>query len=74
MVSDLCGRVGGELDELGYEVVEEIDALNSDVELGGTILCNLFESVEYRLTSAAGPWHAEKSSPRRRSYPEIPFQ
>jgi hypothetical protein len=42
----------GELDELGYEVVEEIDALNGDVELGRTILCNLFECVEDGLTSA----------------------
>jgi len=49
VVSDLCGRMCGEFDELGHEVVEEIDALNSDVELGGTILCNLFESVEDRL-------------------------
>ena len=53
MVSDLCGRVGGEFDELGYEVIEEVDALDSDVELGGTILCNLFECVEYGLPSAA---------------------
>jgi hypothetical protein len=52
VVSDLCGRVGGELDELGYEVVKEIDALDSDVELWGTILCNLFECVEDGLTSA----------------------
>jgi hypothetical protein len=42
----------GEFDKLGYEVVEKIDALNSDVELGGTILCNLFECVEDGLTSA----------------------
>ena len=53
MVSDLCGRVGGEFDELGHEMIEEIDALNSDVEFGGTILCDLFESIEYGLTSAA---------------------
>lgn len=53
MVSNLCGRVGGEFDELGHEMIEEIDALNSDVEFGGTILCDLFESVEYGLTSAA---------------------
>jgi hypothetical protein len=52
VIADLCGRVGGELDELGHEVIEEIDALNSDVELGGTILCNFFECVEDGLTSA----------------------
>jgi hypothetical protein len=43
----------GELDELGYEVIKEVDALDSDVELGGTILCDLFERVEYGLISAA---------------------
>jgi len=52
VVSDLCGRVCREFDELGYEVVKEVDALDSDVELGGTILCNLFECVEDGLTSA----------------------
>jgi len=45
--------MGSEFDELWHEMVEEIDALNSDVEFGGTILCDLFESVEYGLTSAA---------------------
>jgi hypothetical protein len=44
----MCGK----LDELGHEVIKEIDALNSDVELGRTILCDLFESVEDGLTSA----------------------
>jgi len=53
VVSNLCGRMGSEFDELGHEVVKEIDALNSDVQFWGTILCDLFESVEYGLTSAA---------------------
>jgi hypothetical protein len=65
----------GELDKFGYEVVEEIDALNSDVELGGTILCNLFESVEYGLISdSEQKLNGQCRSPRRHSCPGIPFQ
>jgi len=52
--------VCGEFDELGYEVVEEIDALNGDVELRWTILRDLFKSVEYGLISAS----AQKSMAR----------
>lgn len=52
VISDLGRRVGGELDEFGYEVVEEVDTLDSHVEFRRTILGDLFERVEDGLISA----------------------
>jgi hypothetical protein len=39
----------GELDEFGNEVVEKIDALNGDIELGRAILRDLLQSIENGL-------------------------
>jgi hypothetical protein len=48
--------MGREFDELGNEMIQQIDALNRDVQLGRAIFGNFLQGVKDGLTLAVIQW------------------